>query len=415
MPKFRYTVKEANGQTKTAVTEAFNRDTLVKHLQSQGYFVLKVEEDTGRPQPAAASAGRSPARKFARRGIKLIDLLTFARQLTTMLEAGVTLFRSLEVISNQVESEEFYKVLRKVTEEVERGGSLSQALADHPKVFDQFWVSLIEVGEASGTMPTVLNRLVFYLEQQAAFRSTIISALIYPAVLFMVCCGAVVFFALVVGPKFEGVFKSMNVDLPLITRVLLGLFRFIKAQIIWLVLGASGLVFLFRKWVATAAGRRQVEGFLYGLPVFGPIYKLIVIEHFTSQMAILVDSGVPILYALDISQRLVDNLTCARIIGEIKESVRQGELLVAPMERSGFFPGMCLQMITVGEETGELAKMLNHVAKFYQETVETFMKRFGTLIEPFMLVFMGGIIGVIVLAMFLPMFNIAQLGGAGGG
>jgi type IV pilus assembly protein PilC len=131
-------------------------------------------------------------------------------------------------------------------------------------------------------------------------------------------------------------------------------------------------------------------------------------------MSILVDSGVPILYALDITQRLVDNSICANVIGDIKESVRQGELLVAPMERSKFFPSMCIQMISVGEETGELSKMLKHVAQYYQQTVETFMKRFGTLIEPFMLVFMGGIIGVIVLAMFLPMFNIAQLGGAGG-
>ena len=151
------------------------------------------------------------------------------------------------------------------------------------------------------------------------------------------------------------------------------------------------------------------------MPTFGSVFKLIVIERFTSQMAILVDSGVPILHALDISQRLVDNVTCAKVIANIKESVRQGELLVGPMERSGFFPPMTTQMITVGEETGELSKMLKHVAAFNQNTVEVFMKRFGTLLEPFMLVFMGFIIGVIVLAMFLPMFNMSQLGGGGGG
>ncbi len=151
---------------------------------------------------------------------------------------------------------------------------------------------------------------------------------------------------------------------------------------------------------------------MYSLPTFGGIYKLTIVERFTSQMAILVESGIPILHALDISERLVDNLTCAAVVNSIKEAVRQGELLVGPMERSQFFPVNCLQMISVGEESGELSKMLRHVATFYQETVETAMKRFATLIEPFMLVFMGAVIGVIVLAMFLPMFNIAQLGGA---
>ena len=150
---------------------------------------------------------------------------------------------------------------------------------------------------------------------------------------------------------------------------------------------------------------------MFSLPSVGNIYRLIIVERFTSQMAILVDSGVPILQALDISSRLVNNSTCENIILQIKEQVRQGELLAAPMQESGFFPGMAVQMITVGEETGELSKMLKHVAEFYQDTVETFMKRIGTIIEPFMLIFMGGVIGIIVAAMFMPMFNLASLGG----
>jgi type IV pilus assembly protein PilC len=233
-------------------------------------------------------------------------------------------------------------------------------------------------------------------------------------VLFCVCLGAITFFALFVGPRFESIFNTMHVELPLITRVLLSTFRFIKQNFLMLVFSVVAAIFLFKKYAKTSVGRAHVEQFLFSMPVFGNITKLIVIERFSSQMSILVDSGVPILYALDITQRLVDNSICANVINDIKESVRQGELLVAPMERSKFFPSMCIQMISVGEETGELSKMLTHVANYYQQTVETFMKRLGTLIEPFMLVFMGGVIGVIVLAMFLPMFNIAQLGGAGG-
>ena len=172
-------------------------------------------------------------------------------------------------------------------------------------------------------------------------------------------------------------------------------------------------VMLFKNYIRTFQGKMAFEKFLFGLPVVGEVFQQIILERFASQMSILIDSGVPILYALDITERLVDNNTCALVVNQIKEAVKQGELLVSPMERSGFFPSMCIQMIMVGEETGELSKMLKHVAAYYQEGVETFMKRFATIIEPFMLVFMGGVIGVIIVAMFLPMFNIAQLGGGG--
>lgn len=416
MPKFTYTVKDSQGKATTAETEAYDKPGLVQQLQGQGYFIIKIEEITA-STPTVKPSDPKPVthKKFGHKGVKLEDLLIFARQLTTMLEAGVTLLRSLEVIAGQVESEKFHKILSKITDDVEQGSPLSEALAQHPKVFNQFWVSLVEVGEASGTMPKVLNKLAFYLEQQASFKSTITSAIMYPIVLLFICMGAIAFFALFVGPRFEAIFTSMGVELPLITKILLTSFRFIKEKFLLLLCSTIGGGFFLKKWTQTRSGRQYTENFLFGLPAVGNIFRLIIVERFASQMAILVDSGVPILQALDITSRLVDNLTCAKAVDSIKESVRQGELLVAPMERSKFFPSMAIQMITVGEETGELSKMLKHVAAFYQDTVETFMKRLGTLIEPFMLVFMGGVIGIIVLAMFLPMFNISQLGGGGGG
>ncbi len=412
MPRFHYLAKDSSGKNIAEDIEAFDKASLVSQLQQKGYFVLSVEEHAA--METYIEEKPESLRKFTHNNIKLMDMLNFANQLATMLDSGITILRALEVISDQVESKNFYAILQKVNADVEQGSSLSEALARFPKVFDQLWVSLIEVGEASGTMPKVLKKLAFYLEQKASFNSTVTSAVMYPAVLFCVCLGAIAFFALFVGPRFESIFNTMHVDLPLITRILLSTFRFIKQNFFSIVLSVTAAIFLFKKYSKTAVGRAHVEQFLFSMPVFGNITKLIVIERFSSQMSILVDSGVPILYALDITQRLVDNSICANVIGDIKESVRQGELLVAPMERSKFFPSMCIQMISVGEETGELSKMLTHVANYYQQTVETFMKRLGTLIEPFMLVFMGGVIGVIVLAMFLPMFNIAQLGGAGG-
>ncbi|MCK5260086.1 MAG: type II secretion system F family protein [Candidatus Omnitrophica bacterium] len=410
MQKFSYTVKDKSGKTIKDTVDAISRDALIDKLQKQDFFIVEVSEASASGFTRKKKSLKKP-RKFRRKKIKLQDLLTFSRQLATMLEAGVPLIRSIAVIQSQIESRNFFNVINDVQKNVEQGASLSSALAAHPKVFSQFWVSLIEVGEASGTIPKTLDKLAFYLEQQASFRSTIVSGIIYPAILFAVSMGAVAFFALVVGPKFQGIFNSMGVELPWITRTLLDLFDFIKQNLLLLVGGTIAAIVFLKKYIRTASGRLAYEKFLFNSPVIGEIFKLIIVERFSAQMSLLVDSGVPILYALDITERLVDNSTCAIIISDIKEAVKQGELLVAPMERSGFFPSMCVQMITVGEETGELSKMLKHVAVFYQNSVETFMKRFATIIEPFMLVFMGAIIGTIVVAMFLPMFNLSQLGG----
>lgn len=411
MPKFSYTVKNSSGKTQKNIVDAESREALISRLQKQNFFVVSVQEVV---YATAKTKSQKKYKQFRRKKIKLHDLLIFSRQLATMLEAGVPLIRSFTVIQSQIESEKFFHVIKDVQKHIEQGGSLSAALAKHPAVFNPFWISLIEVGEASGTIPTILTKLAFYLEQQAAFRSTIISGIIYPMILFAVSMGAVAFFALVVGPKFQSIFESAGAELPWITKTLLSLFSFIKKNFLILIMGTVALIFTVKQYTKTYQGKFLLEKILFKLPTVGGILQLIIIERFTSQMSILIDSGVPILYALDITERLVDNTTCALVISDIKEAVKQGELLVGPMERSGFFPPMCVQMITVGEETGELSKMLKHVAAFYQEGVETFMKRFATIIEPFMLVFMGAIIGTIVVAMFLPMFNLTQLGGSKG-
>ncbi|VAX34815.1 Type IV fimbrial assembly protein PilC [hydrothermal vent metagenome] len=413
MPKFYYVVKDKNGKTYKDVRESANQSSLITQFQNEGYFIVSIKHissDVSQKQLKSTQKTKKE-KEFTHKKIKLQDVLIFARQLTVMLEAGVTLVRSLNVIQTQIKSQQLSEVLAQVKADVEKGTAFSAALAQHPKVFNQFWVSLMEVGEASGTIPTVLEKLAGYLEQQAAFRSTIISGVIYPLILFCVSMGAVAFFALFVGPRFEAIFDSMNVDLPLITRVLLSVFRFFKEKF-FLILGGVGLViFLFKKYIQTYNGRTNYEKFLLGFPVIGDVYTSILVERFTSQMSLLVDSGVPILYALDITERLVDNNVCAEVVSNIREGVRQGDFFAASMERSGFFPSLCLQMIMVGEETGELSKMFRHIAAFYQSAVKTFMERFATIIEPFMLVFMGAIIGTIVVAMFLPMFNLSQLGG----
>ena len=217
-----------------------------------------------------------------------------------------------------------------------------------------------------------------------------------------------VFFALVVGPKFEDVFKSMHAELPLMTRCLLGAFSFIKHYILYMAGGVFGVFLILKAYIATPMGRLHFEKVIYSLPVVGEITKLIVIERFAAQMAILIESGVPILYALEITGKLVNNKTCGLLVAQVRERVGEGRGLADALTEAGFFPVMAVQMIKVGEETGELGKMLKHVAEFYQRNVETFMKRLGTLIEPFMLIFMAAAIGTIVVAIFMPLFKLGQ-------
>jgi type IV pilus assembly protein PilC len=318
--------------------------------------------------------------------------------------------RSLRIIADQVESRELAGVLNEIVADVEQGQPFSRALTKHPKVFSPFWVSLVEVGEASGTMPKVLEKLTLYMEEAAAFRSHIVGALIYPGVLFTICVGAILVFAVVIGPTFERIFAEMDVKLPVITQMLMGLFKIIQTKFLFIIGGFIGAFFIFKSYIKTPVGRKNFELFLFGLPGFGNVFKLIVVEKFCSQMAILIDSGVPILYALEIAERLVDNLVCGEHIKHVRDGVREGRLLAEPMEQSGFFPPMAVQMIRVGEETGELGQMLNHVAVFYKKQVEAVMKTFGTLIEPVMLVVMGGIIGVMVVAMFMPILSLSTGG-----
>ncbi len=410
MPLFHYTVKDAQGRSKVDVSEANDEQSLIDKLQGDGYFIVKVSSVGQKSQVKNASSDK----KFAHAKVRTEDMVVFARQLSTMLDSGVILLRSLDVILSQVECQQLYQVLKQIRDEVEGGKSLSMALARHPKVFDQLWVSLVEVGEASGNMSTILNKLTFYIEQQAAFRSAVVSALVYPMVLFAVSISAILFFALFVGPRFETIFHDLGAKLPGLTIAVLALFRFIKAQFFLIVIAVIGGFFFFKKFAQTNQGRVLIENFMFNLPGLGNVYKLVIIERFSSQMAILMESGVPILYSLEIAQKLVDNRNCSLVIAGVREAVRDGKMMSEPMLASGFFPAMAVQMIHVGEETGELGKMLKHVATYYQNIVEAFMKRMSTLIEPFLLVFMGAIIGTIVIAMFLPIFNLSRAGSGAG-
>ena len=411
MPNFTYTAKDPLGKTIKETVTVPNKDALIAQLQKQGYFVLNVE-DGPLSIPAHHVVQRiKTKRRFARRKIITEDKVLLSRQLATMLESGVNLLRSLTVVVEQAESERFYIVLSQVRADVEQGTSLSAAMAKHPKVFDSLWISLIEVGEASGTMPLVLNKLVTYIEKAEAFRSAIVSALIYPSILLSVAFCAILVFALVIGPKFQEMYASLGNKLPELTQNMLNLFAFMRNYFFQIFGIICAIVIVARKYVETPVGRLQFERLLFKLPAAGEMVKTAVVEKFASQMSILVESGVPILYALDIIERLIGNKTCERVIAQIKGKVREGSLISQEMAKTQFFPPMACQMIAIGEETGDLGKMLNHVADYYQRSLQIFTTRFATIFEPMILLFMGATIGTMVLAMFLPIFNLATGGG----
>jgi type IV pilus assembly protein PilC len=413
MARFYYVARDSQGQKNTGVEEGQNQDEIISRLQLRDLLVVSVipeSEATGN-QEQVVSIPSTGKMKFKHRKIASEDLVTLCRQLSTLLGAGVNILRSLRILSMQVASAKLYDVLMKLQQDMEAGLSLHEALAKHPAVFSDLWVNLVESGEASGNLAMVLNRLAGYLEKNAAFKSKIISALIYPFILMTAGFGALIFLTIKIIPTFAELFKGFNMKMPFLTQVLIDGSEFLRASLIWIVFALIGAYFLIKNYLKTKVGKRNFEKFLFKLPLFGDFFRGIVIERFSSEMSTLVESGVPILYSLEITERSVDNLVMAEIIHNIKEEVRQGKNLSQPLEKSGFFEPMVVQMISIGEEVGELSQMFKRINTFYQEYVEVFLGRFTSMFEPLILLFMGGVIGIMVVGMFLPIFQISQISG----
>jgi len=292
---------------------------------------------------------------------------------------------------------------------MEKGLSLHESLAKYPQVFSELWVNLVESGEASGQLAEVLKRLSDYLERNAQFQRKIISSLIYPAILMVVGVFALLFLTIKIIPTFANLFAGFNVKLPLITRVLIFISSLIRRYFIFGFLGLFVFIFFFRQFLRTKEGRKKWEAFLFNFRLTSGFFRALIVERFTSNMATLLESGVPILYALEISEHSIANLLVAEIIRQVKEEVRSGKSLSLPLERSGFFEPMVIQMVAVGEEIGELPNMLKRINSFYQEYVDNFLARFTALFEPVMLVVLGAIIGLMVIGVFLPLFQVTQI------
>ncbi len=413
MAKFLYIARNKVGNKLNGVEEGSTQDEVINRLQGKGLVVVNIAIEAAQDSPLPAGVSTVIKGKFTPKHNRITeaDLTLFSRQLATLLGAGVTILKSLNIISQQIGSKRLYLVIMDLEKNMEAGLSFHEAMSKHPEVFSELWIHLVESGEASGNLAVILSRLAGYLERNSAFKKKIISAMIYPAILFVAGLGALMFLTVKIIPTFAEVFSSFKIKMPFLTLVLIATSKFIRGYFLIIIAVFGSVFWFFRKYVSTKEGKKNFERFLLKLPIAGEFFRTMIVERFTSEMSTLVESGVPILYSLEIAERSVDNLVLGEIIRNIKDDVRAGKPLGQSLEKSNFFDPMAVQMINIGEEIGELSSMFKRLNAFYQEYLDTFLTRFTAMFEPVMLVFIGAVIGVMVIGMFLPIFEISQIGG----
>jgi type IV pilus assembly protein PilC len=412
MPKFYFIARNRMGNKETGIEDALTQEDAVAKIQSKGLIVVNVIPEDAGALTGSAVGNLIKVRLKPKHGrITGEDLMLFCRQLATLIGAGVTILMSLEVISKQVASRKLYEVSMDLKKSMEAGLSFHEALAAHPAIFSDLWVNLVESGEASGNLAVVLNRLAAYLEKETQFRNKIISALVYPAILTIVGFSALLILSLKIIPTFAEIFLSFNITLPWLTQMLVNTSTFVRKNIFLLLFVIGTGIFILRQYIHTKVGRLNFEKFQFKMPIFGEFFLAFNIEKFSSEMATLLESGVPILYSLEITGRSVNNLIMADIIRKIKDDVREGKPMRDSLERSHFFEPMVIQMVSIGEEIGELPQMFKRINAFYQEYCDTFLARFISMFEPMVLIFIGCAIGTMVIGMFLPIFELAKING----
>lgn len=401
MALFRYIARDKSGKVINEVLESASRDGLIDNLQARGLYIVSVD--------LAAEQKKAPKLKRRyHRGIKAMDLIMFSRELATLLSSGVTLIKSLDILCKQTESQTLLHAVEQVKKDIEGGYTFQNALKKHPKIFTDFWIHLVETGEASGHLPLSLDQLAVYLEESAELKKKITSAMVYPVILMCVAGAAIGIFLLKIIPIFSDIFKGFNVELPLLTRIVIGVSNVVRKYFLFVTMGIGLLVFLFKQYTSREAGRMQFDALKLKLPILGPVMLEIATERFASGLSMLIKSGVPILHALDIAEKTAGNKVVEKELSGVKTAVRDGKGIAQTMQDSAIFSPLAVQMIGIGEEIGELGKMLEKIATFYKERVATFVDRLTSMFEPLVLVFMGVVVGVLVIAMFMPIFSISS-------
>lgn len=401
MALFFYEGRDSKGNPVSGTVEARSQSAVIAMLRPRGFIVTSVKEKR-------ESAGLG-AMLGLKRGVKTRDLTIFSRQFSTMVNAGLALLQSLDILSTQSESPILRSALRAVRTDVEVGLPLSQALGKHPHVFSRLYVDLVRAGETGGVLDVILLRLANYLEKMEGLRRKVKAAMAYPitvlSVALLITTGLITFGV----PVFARLYEGFGAQLPLPTRILIAVSAFMKRFILVIVAAVVIGLFLLNKWRTTEEGSRKFDRFLLNLPVFGPLILKTAVARFTRTFGTLLASGVQVLEALEVVAVTAGNKVIEDATLRARTSIKEGETISAPLERIGIFPPMVTQMIAVGEETGELSDMLLKVSDFYDDEVDAAVSGLTSMIEPLLISFLGIVIGFIVIAMYMPLFNIPQL------
>ncbi|MBF0532541.1 MAG: type II secretion system F family protein [Candidatus Omnitrophica bacterium] len=399
MPTFKYIAKDADARPVNGQLAVENRAAAIDALRKRKLTIISVEEIKGK---AAGSA-------FAAKKVKPEEIVIFSRQLSTMVDAGIPILQALDSLQDQIVHPLFKKVIGTIREDIQHGNSLSAAFAKHNSVFVPLFINMIKVGETGGVLSAVLDRVSTYMEKSQKLQGKVKSAMIYPIVVVSMAMLITVLLLVKVVPTFAGIYASFGKKLPAMTQLLIDMSNCLKHYILFIVIGLVAVFFGLKKWHTTDKGARAIDGFILRIPIFGPLLCKVAISRFSRTLATLIQSGVPILESLDIVSKTIGNRVLEDVMEDVKNSVREGESIAAPLSKSSVFPPMVTRMIAIGEKSGQMEKMLSKIAEFYDDQVDAAVDGLTSIIEPLIIAVLGVVIGFIVIALFLPIMTISQI------
>jgi type IV pilus assembly protein PilC len=396
MATFTFKGQNRRGQKISGERAADSRQALALALRREQILLLDAKEKKAGAGKGFEFGG-NPTPK---------DIAVFTRQFSVMIDSGVPLVQCLQILAETQENKKFQSAIKGVTAEVEQGNNLAQSMKNYPKVFDSLYTNMVAAGETGGILDTIFQRLSVYIEKAVKLKRAVQSALVYPIAVIVIAAGVITLILWKVVPAFTELFESMNVSLPLPTRIVIGASKFVGNFGILVAIGIALLIFGFKTYYATPKGRYFVDKNLLRAPIFGPLLRKIAVARFTRTMATLIASGVPILDCLEITASTAGNAIVEEAILNVKKAIEEGRTIVDPLKASGVFPSMVVSMIGVGEQAGALETMLTKIADFYEEEVDAAVGDLMTAMEPAMIVVLGVIVGGIVISMYLPIFTL---------
>lgn len=399
MPVYLWKGKDKKNKIQKGEMEADSENTVRAHLHRLNINPSKVKQ---KPKDLFENIA------FFQPSVKTKDVILFCRQFSTMIDAGLPIIQCLDILYEQQENSTFKKILKKIKKSVEGGSTLAEALKKYPKQFDDLFVNMIAAGEAGGILDIILQRLSAYMEKAAKLKAKVKGAMIYPIITILIAVVVVTVIMVFVIPVFQEMFNDMGGSLPAPTLIVVAMSNFLKSNIVYIIGAIIIFVFACKKFYNTVKGRAILDDLFLKLPLFGILLRKVAVASFTRTMGTMLSSGVAILQALDIVAKTSGNVTIEKAIYKVKTKITQGHTMSIPLGESGVFPSMVCQMIAVGESTGALDAMLTKIADFYDEEVDQAVENLTSMIEPFMLVFLGVVIGGLVIAMYLPIFTMAS-------